>query len=211
MINIPISVCYTALANLPLPSDALDDFIQLVAFRDYLGVERNSWNDCICVLRGLNIVNMFRCTTDPGFIYRNKVNPEGQAWLRENETYLFTRGKHKPGGPALVHGTPFTVWRMPLERASEELDRNSVIVDGPSSDFGINIHSGNPSNFKEVNGWSQGCVVIRRRDGWQDFIDTCYGGKRGFRKQEIFPLKIVKWRSESERSHRLVQFEKKGK
>ncbi|MBZ0266148.1 hypothetical protein K8I28_15940 [bacterium] len=157
--------------------------MQLVALRNYFGSEQNSWNDCIVVAKG-SLIHPFRCTTDPGI--PKHPNPKGIAWLSTGQVYRFQRGLHR-GRPALIQAEPFIIDRYPPGVTPDSSTRK--VRDGPGF-FTINIHDAFPVIEDEVNGWSAGCIAIRRKDGWQEFLQLCHSGRVNHRPQHTFPLKL---------------------
>lgn len=172
--------------------------LNIVAIRDISNPD--SWNDHIIYFYwddtgGFHYNEIMEATTDPGIDYlESPMNSKGCAMVCEGwHRKLWKLGTHK-GYKALQQYSPVKVYRD--NNKDQHPDRNeSTIEEGM---FGINLHhAGTNSNSPSprVSTWSAGCIVIRRIDDWNDFIDIaqkCYDkGNQRYYSLALFDINDI--------------------
>lgn len=108
----------------------------------------------------------WEATTDPGVYWlQDPMNVAGTAIVVPGQYRgSHVRGTHKEK-PALVQARPIAVWRDNNLDAVLDL---GVAVD--VGEFGINIHRAG-TDSPEVHKWSAGCIVFKREEDFEEFLD----------------------------------------
>lgn len=132
--------------------------------------ESNKFDDALFVIYGVNkYIHMksYEITTDPGLYWlKNPMNKKGTAILAPGQyKNCYAVGMHKGRYDSLIQVKPVEVYR------DNNMDDRLDTVNKERGIFGINIHRSNPyTQSKNVDKWSAGCQVLKRKKDYDDFM-----------------------------------------
>ncbi len=135
----------------------------------------NSFDDnllCIYKNGGAWQVDNYVITTDAGTHWlKNPMNSKGCAILKANQyRSAYQIGLHRGDYEALVQRRAVEVFRDDNKDNYHNLDENTL----DKGLFGINIHRSNPkTESRQVNKWSAGCQVFKKKRDYDKFMGTC--------------------------------------
>lgn len=117
---------------------------------------------------------MFLVTTLPGLRpLDTPINPKGCAILVPGQYRgTFKLGYHKGTIEALVQNKPVSVYRDNNKDLIYDYDPKTIEI----GMFGINIHPAGEDS-KQIDSWSAGCQVFKRKNEFKRFLDLCKKAK----------------------------------
>jgi|TARA_R110000851_G_scaffold142839_2_gene281650 hypothetical protein len=131
---------------------------------------------CIYKSKGEWFADNYKITTDAGTHWlKNPMNDKGCAILKCNQFRgAYQLGLHKGQYTALVQRKEVEVYRD--NDWDGMLDMNEENIE--KGIFGINIHKSNPRTESfNVDKWSAGCQVFKKKSSYDKFIRTCEKAK----------------------------------